>query len=181
MRAQFRFVLPLILLPLLLGACKKYTDTPGDFDPRLERRYCNDPEAVNFNRDFPGTADNSVCVYPSDAFEGAYRYDDSVYDGAQKLVKVQRIDFNITGTDRIHFQLNGFCPGSSQSIAFTSSRSLRAQADTTALKGQILCRPTDTVSGFITMPLFDSTRIRFSLTVISDTGTVFHQGTAYRQ
>ncbi len=176
-------IVPLLalLLPALLGACKKYTDTPGKSDPRLSRPYCNDPEAVNFNRDFPGTADNSVCIYPADAFAGAFRYEDSIYDGSQKLLGVQSIDFSISASDRLHFQLNGFCPGGSSSIAFTANRSLRADADTNALNGQILCRPTDTVSGYLAMPMFDSTRIRFSLIVISDTGTVFHQGTAYRQ
>lgn len=181
MRHPIRSACFLLLLPLILGACKKYTDTPGQYDPRLERPYCNDPEAVNFNRGFPGRADNSVCYYPADAFEGSYRFEDSIYDGTQKLLSVQSINFNITGKDRIRFDLNGFCPAGSPSIAFTANRALRAEADTNALKGQLLCRSLDTVSGFLTMPLFDSSSIRFSLIVISDTGTVYHQGTAYRQ
>ncbi len=180
MRHPIRSASLLLLLPMILGACKKYTDTPGQYDPRLDRPYCNDPEAVNFNRDFPGRADNSVCYYPADAFEGNYRFEDSIYDGAQKLLSVQSINFSISGKDRIRFDLNGFCPSGSAAIAFTASRNLRAEADTNALKGQLLCRGLDTVSGSLTMPVFDSSRIRFSLVVLSDTGVALHQGTAYR-
>src|SRR5438132_180001 len=72
-------------ISLLLAACKKYVDEPGKSDPRLSRKYCNDPEAVNFNRDFPGTADNSVCFFPSDAFKGTYTFTDSIYIGKDTL------------------------------------------------------------------------------------------------
>jgi hypothetical protein len=180
MRVPIVSLLALLLL-LSFGACKKYSDEPGKSDPRLTRSYCNDPEAVNFNRDFPGTANNAVCVFPAEAYEGNYRYDDSIYDGAFKLLRTQTINFSVSASDRLRFTLNGFCPAGPAPIAFTTSRTLRADADTTALIGQILCRPTDTVSGYLSMSPFDSTRISFNLTVVSDTGTVFHQGTAYRQ
>ncbi len=181
MRLPIRPALALLSLSALLCACKDYPDVPAEPDGRLNRPYCNDPEAVNFNRDFPGYEDNGVCYYPADAFAGGWAFEDSIYDGTQKFIKSQTINFDIAPEDKLKFRLNGFCPGSGPAIAFTASRSLRADADTTAEKGQILCRETDTVSGYLAMPLFDSSKIRFFLTVISDTGTVFHRGTAYRR
>ena len=53
-KAAIRCLTGIILL--VAASCSKYTDDPGETDPRLSRKYCNDPEAVNYNRDFPGTA-----------------------------------------------------------------------------------------------------------------------------
>ena len=181
MRFPIRSLVALLSLPLALCACKDYPDVPAKPDGRLDRPYCNDPEAVNFNRNFPGYEDNNVCYYPADAFEGDFTFDDSIYDGAQKFIRAQKLQFSIAAEDKLRFRLSGFCPGGSTAIAFTANRSLRADADTTAEKGQILCRQADTVSGYLSMAVFDSSRIRFFLTVISDTGTVYHQGTAFRR
>lgn len=168
-----------IMLILLVASCKKYMDEPGKNDPRLSRKYCNDPEAVNFNRDFPGTEDNSVCYYPSDAFKGSYRFTDSIYIGSDTILRPLTI--SITAQSKTKFSLTGLCDGSPTPVTFTATRVLRASVDTTIVEGQALCRPKDTVSGYIIQPLSDSTQIHFYLTVVSDTGTARHEGTAYRQ
>lgn len=167
----------------LLGAasCEKYKDEPGGTDPRLNRKYCNDPEAVNFNRDFPGTPDNSVCFYPADAYEGQYIFVDSIYSGAKVLQAQRTLTLTFTAEDKNKVIATGFCAGGGNGISFTANRQLRASADTTIVKGQALCRPKDTVSGYILQSLSDSTRLRFFLTVVSDTGVTLHEGTAYRQ
>jgi hypothetical protein len=168
---------------ILLSApsCKKYTDEPGQGDPRLSRKYCNDPEAVNFNRDFPGTADNSVCFYPADAYQGSYKFIDSIYNEGNKLLAERLVILNFSAIDKNKISLAGFCEGSSTPVTLTANRQLRAIIDTVVFNGQLLCRPRDTVSGVITQSLTDSTRLKFYLRVVSDTNITLHQGTAFRQ
>ena len=171
----------LLLLLIAAASCKKYTDEPGQGDPRLTRKYCNDPEAVNFNRDFPGTPDNSVCYYPADAFKGTYTFIDSIYSGT-KLQAERTLQLQLTAGSKVKFTVLGLCGNGSGAMTFTANRQLRAVADTTITgKGQLFCRSRDTVSGTLTQSLTDSTRLQFSLNVVSDTGTTLHRGTAYRQ
>lgn len=165
---------------LALGSCQKWEDKPGQSDPRLSRKYCNDPEAVNYNRDFPGTADNSVCYYPSDAFSGTYSFIDSIYDEGNRLIKQESLTITLTASTHMKFTMDGLCLGGSQPIAFTSNHLLHADADSTVTDGQLFCRPIDTISGYIAQHPLDSNKIRFNLRVVSDTAVNLHEGMAYR-
>jgi hypothetical protein len=168
-----------ILSVLLIGGCQKYEDVPGQYDPRLDRKYCNDPEAVNFNFDFPGTADNSVCYYPADVFAGTYSFIDSVYTSANKMAFSKQLTLAVQAQGHGKFDLSGFCSGNT--LHFTVNRTLKASADSTVPNGHTLCRVQDTVSGYLIRKLGDSTRLHVLLTVVSDTGATIHQGTAYKQ
>ncbi len=87
----------------------------------------------------------------------------------------------ITSQSRNQLRISGLCGSGGATISLTAARTLRATVDTAVLTGQLLCRPADTVNGFITGSLDDSTRIQFFLRVVSDTGVSMHTGTAYRQ
>ena len=170
------------IILLLAASCEKYEDVPGQSDPRLSRKYCNDPEAVNFNRDFPGTADNSVCFYPADAFAAQYSFIDSIYDGGNKLLAEVPLLLTISADSRTKMSMTGFCPGSTNPIKLTANQQLRAFVDTTVLNGQLLCRVKDTLSGYISQKTpGDTLRLKLTFTVVSDTGLNYHEGTAYRQ
>src|ERR1043165_6289024 len=83
------FSLIILSLALVMGfafSCKKWQDPAPKEDPRLTRPYCNDPEAVNYNWDFPGKPDNSVCFYPSDLFAGTYTFWDTVTHVEKELL-----------------------------------------------------------------------------------------------
>lgn len=181
-RKSIAAILPLLcsVSLFLLASCQKYQDEPGQGDPRLSRKYCNDPDAVNYNLDFPGTADNSVCYYPADAFKGTYKFVDSIYSGSNKTPQELPLTLQFVAKNQTQFDITGFCPNGN-ALHFTANRALRASGDTTILNGQTLCRTKDTVSGYLTRSLGDSSRVLFFLTVVSDTGTTTHQGTAYRQ
>jgi hypothetical protein len=168
------------VLPGIAGLLRKVGGQAGPSDPRLDRKYCNDPEAVNYNRDFPGTADNSVCYYPSDAFSGQYSFVDSIYDQGEKLIKEESLTLVITRVTNSKFKMEGLCGAGGTIINFTSNRQLHADADTIVTGGQILCRPKDTLSGYIAQNPVDSNRIRFTIQVVSDTAINLHQGMAYR-
>ncbi|MBS1615834.1 MAG: hypothetical protein JST06_06905 [Bacteroidetes bacterium] len=161
-----------------LSACKKYEDKPGQYDPRLSSKYCNDPAAVNYNYGFPGTPDNSVCFYPADVFQGSYQFVDSIYSN-DKLVAEVPLVLQASKQDETRFVVTGFCNGST--LKFTANRALFAYADTVVGNGQVLCRPQDTLSGTLIQRLSDSVRLSVYFTVSSDTGSTIHQGTAYRQ
>jgi hypothetical protein len=178
-RKKIALGLPVLLIVLMVS-CKKYVDKPGATDPRLDRPYCNDPEAVNFNWDFPGKPDNSICVYPADVFVGNYDYYDSVYDANNVLVKEQTFALAITASSHFKIQVAGFCP--TGAITFTAGRRLRADADSTVPGGQILCRDVDTLAGsFYKEQINAEVPILFNLTVTSDTGLNVHRGRAIRR
>ncbi len=170
------------LIILLFAACKKYSDTPGlHTDPRFERKYCNVPDAVNYNWNFPGTPDSSdaVCYYPSDIFKGNLLYTDSIYDGNSKFVREEVKTLHAVASTHTQLIINGFCPSSA--ITFLANRTMHADADSNTLYGQLLCRNLDTLSGYIYKDSGDSLRILFALRVGSDTGVYFHRGSAVKQ
>ncbi|HTN45366.1 MAG TPA: hypothetical protein VL098_03400 [Flavipsychrobacter sp.] len=189
---HFRYIVAGCGFFLLFSACKKWVDPNPSVDPRItERRYCNDPQAVNYNWDFPGTQDSSVCFFPSDLFEGNYSFTDSIYFQDNSLDTnrtFQTYTLNITRTSKNQFKLAGFCGGND--INFTAQRTTYlAYADTT-LKlndttfafGQPLCRIQDTLTGTLSKSKTDSLsrHIYIEWRVVSDSGINFHKGTAIK-
>lgn len=181
-RSPLKFVLFALVAMATFSACKKYSDQPGSHtDPRFERRYCNVPEAVNYNWNFPGTPDvtDAVCLYPTDIFKGSFVYTDSIYSVANEFIRQEVKNIAITPTSRTKMLITGFC--SSGSLSFTANRNLRADGDSSILNGQPLCRPVDTLSGYVFRAVNDSLHIQFAWQVNSDTGVFFHRGTAVKQ
>lgn len=171
----------LLFLPLtLLYACQKWEDSPGE-NLGLTNRYCNIPEAINYNHNFPGIEDSTVCVYPSYPFVGTYRFQDSVYDEFGNLTSLgSDYTFRIIAKDRYKFDLTDFCaPGSL--MFFTADRYYRAYSDSLIGDGrQFFCRESDTLSGqMVYRPSDSSLQIQWS--VRSDTAFHNHSGRAYKQ
>jgi hypothetical protein len=184
-----RTVILLLLTITEMASCKKWKDEKGPTDPRLSRKYCNDPEAVNYNWDFPGTPDNSVCFYPSDGFKGAYSFTDSIFNAADnKFIKTINYTLYFGPRGKQKFAVSGFC-SNTDSVFFTSNRYYRAlgdtlvrfSRDTTTGAGQLFCRTLDTLSGSIDRVGNNDSFFNISLTVVSDTGTTLHTGTAVKQ
>ena len=177
---------PLLILAVISTLLSSSACQPTDYnvaapDTLNGRIYCNDPEAVNYNWGFPGRPDSSLCRYPSDFFSGSFSYVDSIYlaDGSFDSVgSLRQYPLLLQGLNRRQFSLSGFCTGGS--LRLTADRYFNASLDTTTLYGQPFCRAQDTISGTVTRRLEDSTRLRIFFTVISDTGTSTHRGTAYR-
>lgn len=183
-----RTVISLLLIITALASCKKWKDEKGPADPRLSRKYCNDPEAVNYNWDFPGTPDNSVCYYPADGFKGAYSFVDSVFNAADnKFISVVNYTLYFGPRGKQKFAVSGFC-SNTDSVFFTSNRYYRATGDTTVRfsqdtangAGQLFCRTLDTLSGNIDRVGNNDSFFNISFTVVSDTGTTLHAGTAVK-
>lgn len=170
------------------ASCKKWEDKAGSGDDRLNRPYCNDPEAANYNDDFPGTPDSTVCYYPYEFFVGTYSFSDSTYYSNEYLYgQTLAYTFNIrrNGNDKRKLLLSGFC---GTDISFTSDKYLKAFADSTEktgdstkLPGQLVCNPPDTLSGYMAVINRDSGILRINFTVLTDTGIVYHTGRAIRQ
>ena len=176
-----------------LSACEKWKDPNPDPDPRIaERKYCNDPQAVNYNWDFPGVADSTVCIYPANLYEGTSSFTDSVYNMGEELdsaASLKVYTLQLIPVSKVKLQLAGFCPANV--LLFTAERTTyRAVADTTLkyddttfFYGQPLCRIEDTLTGSITKQRYDSTgkTIYIEWMVVSDSGVNYHKGTAIKQ
>ncbi|HRO42122.1 MAG TPA: hypothetical protein PL009_04775 [Flavipsychrobacter sp.] len=181
-----------LLLFTILFSCKKWSDPAAPQDPRLDdNKYCNDPEAVNYNWNFPGQPDNSVCIFPADLFKGTYLFTDSIYNSQNVFdsARSQNIfTLQVFPIGKRTLRILGFC-GLTDSLKFTAERSTyRATADTTIflndttkVYGQFFCRTQDTLTGFFMKSHTDTNALKIDLQVISDTGIYFHRGTAVKQ
>ncbi len=154
-------------------------------DPRLQRPYCNDPEAVNYNWDFPGVPDNSLCYYPTEVFVGRYAFEDTQYYSSDYVPKgVESYTLELEAIDRTRMVLKGFC-ADDQGFALKAGRFFRASLDSLVLDsltigGQFFCQSLDTLSGYVQYLGGDPAGIQIRFRQGTDTNVVFHTGTAYR-
>lgn len=178
------------MVALFLGvcgvSCQKDKDPQGQADdPRLQRPYCNDPQAVNYNWDFPGVPDNSLCFYPTEVFEGRYSFEDTQYYSAEYFPKgVESYTLELEASDQTRMVLKGFC-SSGQGFTLRASRFYRATLDSMVLDslslgGQLFCGTKDTLSGYIQYLEGEPAAIQVRFRQGTDTNAIFHTGTAYR-
>ncbi len=179
-------------LTAMVWGCQKAEDSfvANPDDSRLDRLYCNDPFAINYNWNFPGTPDNSTCFYPIDIFGGNYMLTDSIYDADYKPDTVLKYPirlFALSGS-KIKIAITGFCD--KDTLELTADRFYKAFLDSTnavvngfdaKLSGQLACRSVDTISGYIQKSQTDSTKLSINFTIASDTGYSYHRGTAIKQ
>ena len=169
----------------MLAACAKQTDTKAVPDPRLTKHYCNDPAGVNYNWDFPGIADNTVCFYPTDIFKGVYRFTDSVFfKSTGFFIRADTFELVIRKHSNTKFAIIGFC-ASGDSLLLTAGANYIATLDTTmgdtttAVRGQRLCSVADTIYGSLNKDRLNDSLLYVFFTVASDTGVKStHIGTA---
>ncbi len=176
----------------IIWGCKKeeasYTANPDDV--RLDRPYCNDPEAINYNWNFPGTPDNTTCFYPIDIFGGTYQFTDSIYDADYKPDTVLKYPIRLfsLNNSRVKIGILGFCDN--DTLTLTADRFYKAFIDSldatvngfdTKLSGQLTCRQVDTINGYVQKSQTDSTKLSVYFTILSDTGISYHKGTAIKQ
>lgn len=179
-----------LLLLLLMGtaatfyACSKYKDPPPGVpnDELKNRRYCNDPRAINYNWGFPGTPDSTLCFFPIDSFQGAWKlYDTTLLpDGSISNTQVKNLVFTKSeDTLRTHLAVTGWCTGG-MPFYITADKYNKAFVDTmlSGSPGQYICNNTDTLSGELRQGK-DTLNIDFMIT--GATGTTYHKGTAVRQ
>ncbi|RYE25140.1 MAG: hypothetical protein EOP51_05070 [Sphingobacteriales bacterium] len=184
---MYRLLASMVLVMVVFAACKKAEDKVGAYDDRLSNNtYCNEPSAVNYNWGFPGKPDNSICFYPTEVFKGSFLLADSTFDVNYAFTGVRSVKITLSAADYSHMSLTGFC-NDNTALAFTADKFFRASADTTILvdsvkyAGQLLCRPVDTLSGYLSRERNNDSFIRINFTIVSDTGVSYHIGTAIKQ
>lgn len=176
----------------IIWGCKKEETNlvANPDDVRLDRLYCNDPEAINYNWNFPGTPDNKTCFYPIDIFGGTYQFTDSIFDADYKPDTVLKYPIRLfsINSSRVRIGITGFCE--KDTLTLTADRFYKAFIDSldavvngfdTKLAGQLTCRTVDTINGYIQKSQSDSTKLSVYFTILSDTGTSYHKGTAIKQ
>jgi hypothetical protein len=187
MRSKTKSVFILLALTVIVFyACKKYKDPPdATLDPRLTNHYCNDPRAVNYNWNFPGIEDSSICIYPVDSFVGTWTFHDTVYlpSGDTESVQIKQLVFTSTeDTLKSHLAVAGWC-GGNVPFYVTASKYNRADVDTFpgGPFGQYLCSQTDTLNGSVNKNTGDPNTMKIDFTVNNQQGIKYHRGTAIRQ
>ena len=169
----------LVVIVSLLVACSKI-EGPSNSQFDLGKLYCNDPEAVNYNWNFPGTPDNDVCFFPRDVFEGTYLFTDTIFNKEFDIKRVENLTIKIIAKSVKDIGLVGMCSSSTDTLRFTADRFYKATADSTILQpnsvvldGQLSCRAIDTLNGYITnlnKERGSKTKLRINFTIASDTG-----------
>ncbi len=170
----------------LFYACSKSEPFDTAAADQFSDRYCNDPIAINYNHGFPGTADNSICIYPTDVFKGSFSLKDSIYDADFNLDTV--LDYLVTfhTVSLTNVKLSGFCING-DTVRMTADRYYRAAVDSTMLpdssmvEGHVFCRGVDTIKGNISKYDGDTAKIRINFIIASDTGINYHIGTGIKQ
>lgn len=168
----------MLLMGIGVYSCKKYTDPVSKEDPRLTKLYCNDPDAVNYNWNFPGTPDSTVCYYPTDVFAGTYELRDSIFfDSSHLFIQANIFYITIRKHNKTEMAIMGFCPDG-DSILLTAGPNFTATLDTlvgdstSRILGQRICGYADTINGNLVKDQLNDSIIYFSLRVSSDTGLI---------
>jgi hypothetical protein len=170
----------LLLFPLLFAACEGYKDPAPFTDPRIINNYCNIPSAINYNWNFPGIPNDSVCVFPAQIYQGNYRFYDSVFNTTGLLLEEDTLDLTFTQLDTTRLLINGFCAG--LTLKATANRFFKFTLDSLAGNGQLFCTSTDTLlGGGSKTDLSDTLKMQLSFELITPTGTFLHTGTAIKQ
>lgn len=179
-RIIFSNLLVFIVGCLLLQGCDRYEDTPLPYDNRLDSLYCNDPRAVNYNWNFPGTPDSSVCFYPSDVFKGDYIFYDVRLDADGDTLEQKEKTIHLEAIDLQKLLLTGWCEQDPQKDIFiTGYRQQNAAIDSVIAFGQTACDAQDTLTGIMQRIGTDSLNYQFKLH--TPTGVFSHNGLAIKQ
>jgi len=175
-----RKYLSYIILLLFAVSCRPYQDPAPISDPRLQdSRYCNDPAAINYNWNFPGIPDNSICFYPADVFAGNYLWRDTVLNDNLTARSFDSTYVTLQKIDTVGLKLSGKC---GYEINITADRFLTLIIDSIAGNGQLFCRNTDTIIGTgIKSSITDTTTFTLNYTIHSDTGISNHKALFIKQ
>lgn len=108
-------VIPIICLTASFHftACQP-TDDPvsPDISDQIQRRYCNDPFAINYNDSFPGIPDNDRCYYPQDLISGTWNTIDSIFRQDGEFIEVIEKVFTIVSIpteDKNRVSISNWC------------------------------------------------------------------------
>lgn len=169
-----------LFILLLFAACKPYKDPDPITDPRLENSsYCNDPSAVNYNWGFPGIPDNTLCIFPSDVFEGNYIWYDTILDVNRTVMGYDSVFATVSKIDTTSISITGRC---GYNLKLTANKFLTIIIDSIDGNGQIFCQPNDTIIGSgIKTGFSDTTTFRLNYTIVSDTGSSTHESIFIKQ
>jgi hypothetical protein len=170
----------LLLMPFFTQNCAKYKDPAPIKIDTFTSHYCNNNKAVNYNWGFPGIADNSICVFPSDIFKGTYTFYDSLQDANGIFLPTNNYDLNITKITDSTLFIEGLCANGLQLKAH-ATKNFRFTLDSTVAQGQLFCANIDTINGFAILQNYGDTSFVFSYNLYTPTGQQLHKGTVVKK
>lgn len=166
----------LACLLVFFCACKKYVDPAPFTDPRIVNKYCNDPAAINYNWDFPGVPDNTVCVYPAEIYAGSYLFHDTIIKFTGEYISNDSFLISFLDIDSTHLKITGFCGANFHTAK--ANRFFKFTLDSLVGNGQTFCNGIDTIVGGGSKIAIQDTFIQIVYQLQTDTGVVYHKGVA---
>jgi hypothetical protein len=173
-----RFLAVCFLCTIVVFGCKKYADPPPTVTDKLTTPYCNIPAAVNYNWGFPGIVTNTVCIYPSELFEGTYTFYDSVLNANAEFEPFDTSIVTISKVTDSTLTIAGLCPSS---FSAKATKNFRFTLDSTTAFGQVHCNNNDTINGGGIKQLFSDTNFKFTYNLINNAVVKEHKGTFIKQ
>lgn len=184
MRYYSNFIL---LFSLVLGSiisCRKPIEQ--NLPPvNIDRKYCNDPFAINYNDSFPGTPDNSTCKYAYDVYLGTWTLRDSMFkeDSSFFQFSEKDITFSILPSEtKNQMNMSGYCSGSS--IQWQADKFGKAQIINKLPypdSAQVVCGG-DSVMGYFRFQVESKDTLLLFMTEKKSSGpNLYHKGIATRK
>lgn len=167
-----------------ITSCLKESDPPGaSVDPNLKDFYCNDPRAINYNWNFPGIPNDSICIYPIDLYEGQWILNDSIFFTDKELdtFLVNTVQFEKTEDSLlIHLSLKGLC-NNDNPIFITTDKFGNAEIDSMDIhnSGQLFCMPEDTITGTFRFQFDNKDTLEINMEVRGPNARI-HKAKAFR-
>lgn len=169
---------------LCLTACNKEDKKGEDVTDKLKNKYCNIPGAINYNWNFPGIEDNSICYFATDYYEGTWKLTDSVRLEDSTFVRVDTLylEFNKIGSDTTNskMHLRRWCITSD--IWVQVNKYYIGMTDTTqnAEGWQLVCNGRDSLKINFSRNVFDSTIVDFTIRQFNNDTMYYHQATGVK-
>lgn len=171
----------LIITSTIFIACNKNNgQTKPDVDDQLNRPYCNDPIAINYNDSFPGVPDNSTCIYPEDKFIGSWQVTDSTFKMDSTFLSADSRTITIvslgeSSKDKLKINRWNTC---ATPLFITANKFGKANIDNllSSDSGQVLC--IDTMVGYFQLTDTNESVMRISINAKSDISNYFHKAIA---
>ncbi len=167
------------------ASCTKGEDTASpDISDLLTNRYCNNPNAVNYNWNFPGIEDNATCFFSYYFYEGDWIFIDTIRRSDSSIVGVETYYLNfekiIPDTSESLMAMSGWC--SSASLIIHVDRFYFARTDSFDNNGgwQKMCSNSDSIFVQMRKDIVDTTALDINIQEVKNNETFFHRGKGKR-
>jgi hypothetical protein len=180
----FREITCVVVVLLGIWSCNKDDGDVPDVSDKLTNRYCNIPQAVNYNHGFPGIEDNSLCIFGTDYYRGNWIVVDTIKLGDSTLIDIDTLFFNISlmpnDTSYSKMYLRGWC--GNENIIMNIDKYYFGRSDTFANQDgwQRICN-SDSILISVSKNIMDTSSVIFRISESVNNELRYHIGKGVKQ